>query len=111
MTEDDDFVFTQMLLQILSHLDPVLGHAINGHCGRHRGACLSKRSASTPLVPLHHREVLFPRSKKQEGPGIGDVARPAVQKQQHGTAAVLAANCDPLLDTANSDVAGLVNAL
>src|SRR5215469_4772360 len=86
MADDDDFVFAKMLPQILGQFDTVLVHASNRH-GRCDGfAGLSERSARTPLVPLHYREVLFPRSEECEGPGISNIARTAVEKQQHGIA-------------------------
>src|SRR6516162_2200606 len=110
MTDDDDLVLVEMFPQILGQFDAVLGHAINGHGRSHGFSGLPESLTSTPLIPLHYREVLFPGSEKREGPGIRDVTRTAVQKQQHGIAAVLAANGDPLLDPADVDVTGFVNA-
>ena len=40
-----------------------------------------------------------------------DVARTAVEEQQHWIAAVLPANRDPLLDAADRHVTALVNAI
>src|SRR5208283_3009106 len=78
---------------------------------RHFAAGLSERPASPSLVPLHNREVFFPRGEERKRPRIRDIAGPAVHKQQRGIVAVLPANRDPLFDSANRDVAGLVNAI
>src|SRR5207248_11706732 len=105
MTENYDLVLAQMFPQILSHIYAIPGHAINGHRRSHRFACFSQRSAGAPLVPLHYGEVFFPGSKEQERPRIRYITWTAVQKQQHGIAAVLAADRDPLFDSTDTDVA------
>src|SRR6516162_3372321 len=111
MTDDDNLVLAEMFPQIFGQFDAVLCHSINGHCGCHGFSSLPESPTSTPLIPLNYRKVPFPRSEEREGPGIRDVTRTAVQKQQHGIAAVLTANRHPLLDSANGDLTGLVNAL
>ena len=111
MSDDDNLVFAKMLPQILGQFDAVLRHTIDGHRRCHGLAGLPERSARAPLVPLHDGEVPFPGSEERERPGIGDVAWAAVQEQNDGIVAIFAANRDPLLDSADGDVAAFVDAL
>src|SRR4051794_33689202 len=54
---------------------------------------------------------ISPGSKEQERPRIRYITWTAVQKQQHGIAAVLAADRDPLFDSTDTDVAAFVGAI
>jgi len=49
--------------------------------------------------------------KRCVAPRVGRVARSAMQEQQHRCVSVFAANRDPLLDTADLDVPGFVDAV
>ena len=72
---------------------------------------LSECSAGAALIPLDDGEVLQPRPEPGVTPRIGRVARSAVQKEQHRIVSVLAADRDPLLDAADLDVPGFVDAV
>jgi len=63
------------------------------------------------LVPLHDPEVLQPTAKGCVSPGIGRISWSAMQEEQRRVVAVLAANRDPLLDSADLDVGGFVDSV
>src|SRR6266849_654053 len=111
MTHDDDFVFTQVLAQVLRKLNAILHHSFHRDSRRHCGSSFSQGSARASLIPLHHGKMLRPWCEHRECPGVGDVARAAMQEQQHGVVTIPAANCDPLFDTADCDELRLVDAL
>jgi hypothetical protein len=110
VTDEDDLVLPQELAQRLCELDSVLGHAIDRDRLRHRSRILPQRPCGTALVPLNDREVLVPRPEHRVGPGIRGVARPTVKKKDDRVLAVLAPDRDPLLDAADLDVPGVVDA-
>src|SRR5216683_666093 len=111
MTHDDDFVFIQVLAQVLRKLNAILHHSFHRDSRRHCGSSFSQGSARASLIPLHHGKMLRPWCEHRECPGVGDVARAAMQEQQHGVVTIPAANCDPLFDTADCDELRLVDAL
>src|SRR5204863_534376 len=94
MADENDLVLVQGLAEHLGELDSVLRHAIDSDRRRHRRSALSERSGCAPLIPLHDREGLQPRSKRGVAPRIGGIAGTAVQEKQDRIAAIFAANGD-----------------
>jgi hypothetical protein len=72
---------------------------------------LPQRPAGTALIPLNDGEVLQPRPERGVTPRIGRVAGPTVQKEQDRIVPVFAADRDPLLDAAELDVSGVIDAV
>ena len=98
------FVPMQLLLQQFRKLNTVLDHSVRCNRGSGGRSVSSERSPGTALVPLHNGEILEPTAKRCVSPGIGGIAGPAVQEEQHRVVAVLAANRDPLVDSADLDI-------
>jgi len=90
--------------QVFSQLDPVPRQLLERSLLLHAGA--RERPYGAPLIPLHEHEVLLERLVYLGERGL-DVARTAVQKQQHRTPGVRAADGDPLVYTADALVARL----
>src|SRR5947209_495626 len=101
----------QPLFQQFRKLDPVLDHSFGGDGGGSRGSVSSEGSSGAPLIPLDDGEILQPVSKTCVPPRIGCIAGPAMQEQQHRILAVFAANRDPLLKSADLDVAPFVDSV
>lgn len=111
MPDENDLVLMQLLLHPSGKLNAVLRHSVGGDGGGGRRSVSSEGSFGAALVPLHDGEVLQPATKGCVSPGIGRIAWPAIQEEQHRVVAVLAANRDPLLDSADLGVGGLVDSV
>ena len=107
----DDLFFAQLLAEHVGELNAVLRHPRDRDGLRRHVRVPSKRSAGAALIPLDHGEVPQPQPEPGVAPEVGRVARSAVKKEQHGVVSVFAANRDPLLDAADFDVPGLVDAV
>jgi hypothetical protein len=111
MPHEDELVRAQLAPQQFGQLDAVLRHARDGDRPGRRAAVLAERPAGAALVPLHDGEVFRPSAEAGISPRVDRIARSAVQEQQHRIVPVVAADGDPLLDAADLDEPGLVNAV
>ena len=111
VADEDDLVLAQLLAQQVGELDAVLRHARDRDGLRRRIRVLSECSAGAALIPLDDGEVLQPQPEPGVAPRIGRVARSAVKKEQHRVIPVFSANRDPLLDAADLDVPGFIDAV
>jgi hypothetical protein len=93
---------TQVSPQELDQLDGVGDAAGEGHLPAAGLAVAAQGLARAAVVPLDHGEVPLPGPQGQGEDRVGP-AGPAVQHQQHGVGAVLAAQLDPLVDPTDPD--------
>ena len=111
VTDEHDLLLLQGLAQLLCQFYAILSHAIDRYGRRQRRTVLPQRSASAALIPLHDGEVLQPRAKYRVPPRIRRIAGASVQKQQDWILSVFAADRDPLLDAADLEVSGFIDAV
>lgn len=106
MPEDQQLLLGEASLQLLRQVDAVRNQPLATNPGR---PVLPKRPPSAALVPLHQHEVPLIR---RVGRDVGrlHVPRPAVHREQHRLAGVVAANRDPLLNPAHGEERGLFDA-
>jgi hypothetical protein len=111
VADEDDFVLAQLLAQHVGELDAILRNARDRDGLRRRIRVLPECSAGSALIPLDDGEVLQPQPESGVAPRVGRFARSAVKQEQHRVVSVFSANRDPLLDAADVDVPGLVDAV
>jgi len=110
MPDQDDPVLVQMRAQMLGQLDAILRHALQCHGRRQRVSGGAIRAAGASLVPLHDGEVLFPGAPTRRHWPAG-ASGPAVDEQEDRVIPILAADLNPLLDSADVDEPSLLHAL
>ena len=111
MPDEDDFVLLQLLQQQFRKIYAILNHPVDGDGGGDRRSVSSEGSSGAPLVPLDDGEILQPVAKTCVPPGIGRIAGPSMQEQQHRVLAVFAANRDPLLEAADLNIVRFVDSV
>ncbi|MGH9374384.1 MAG: hypothetical protein ACRD15_22940, partial [Vicinamibacterales bacterium] len=94
-------------MQLFGEIDPVGDEFLSRDAGR---AVLRERPPRPTLVPLRKNKVPLVRCVGRDERRL-NIARPAVQEQQHWISAIVAAYGDPLLNTANRDQRGFFDAL
>src|SRR2546426_10695493 len=107
MAEHDDLLLAERAAKIIGHFDSVLRDSVEGDVWR-LCAIAAVCVPSAALIPLDDSERFFPRLILV-GRHPLRLAWSPVHHQQHGIAALIAANADPLIDAADRNERGLLD--
>src|ERR1017187_557019 len=112
MTHDEDLFLVKAVPKIVHHVQRVLFHL--WHIQRPALLFFVIRRvglACSPLIPLHHGEVLLPRAWESPSHGNKCQAGTAMDKQENRVVYALAPHFDPLINTADSHTREAVNTI
>jgi hypothetical protein len=102
------FFLVEFMEQKRRDFDSILRHSFNRH-GRPDRARSAESSARTALIPLHDGKVFSPAEAHSSRVWAGRYARSAMQQKQDRVITILAANTNPLVDSADVDKQFLVD--
>ncbi|MEO3795903.1 hypothetical protein ABGB14_37380 [Nonomuraea sp. B10E15] len=108
--EQHDFVDAEPGADVLGDLQGVALKALQAHVALPVGSAVSEGLASAAHVPPHDREVPLPGAGARGEDQVGG-AGAAVEFQDHRVAAVFAADGHPLVDAADADEPGFLDAV